>query len=792
MKTLNIHFLSDWHIGEGSGQPGNIDKLIRRHPQDRLPYVPAKTITGIWRDACEQIAVALDNSDKNNFWQNWLTILFGDQPNERSENQPNIKPIPAALTIRAARFPKALRQSLLDSPPLQDALTFIKPSTQIDRQTGQTIDDHLHFDEVVRAGAVLESQIVLDNLFTEEHQKIGYALLWAGAKAVERLGGKRRRGLGRCQFQFDGITKEEALKILKQEKLPPAPKQPSQNKIYQFNAHLLQREDFSADWMQVPLYLTLKSPILVPKGEIGNVITGLDYIPGTYLLGAITELLQKKLKSSDLNLFPYVANGDIQISNAYLKVGESRGLPIPMALFHQKETTGLNNKDGHGGNVWNRLEESLSDTEQNAQLKQHRQGYIIPYGEQTLPCLFTTPLQLTTHGTIEDKWQRPTEEVGGVFSFEAIKSGTCLQSVLKIRRGIVEQLPADWWEILNTDICLGKSKKDDYGWVELRTEACETMLIPPMQHDTHKLMVWLCSDVLLRDAHLRPSTNITDLKKEIEKQLKVELKPRQSNDDILSALTRTTRTDGWHQQWGLPRPSYIGLAAGSCIVFESQTGTLDKNKLEEIMQNGLGERRAEGFGEVHFNPPLLMGKTSAPENYPIKEIPKKDTSKTSANSYSPKKENVQFSKETEDFVKILEITAWRKDIQQAALALSAETKKRHDAFGWNSDSPPNSQLGALRTNLTRMQTWEDGEQVQDWLNHLCNTSNRRDKWTNNALKKIDSLLEEPELIWQQLQASNRFPTIRANAKTELEKELWAEAVRTLFAIAIRYEQRERE
>lgn len=90
MNTLNIHFLSDWHIGEGSGQPGNIDKLIRRHPQDGLPYVPAKTITGIWRDAGEQIAVALDNGGKNNFWQTWLIKVFGDQPNQRTENQPGM------------------------------------------------------------------------------------------------------------------------------------------------------------------------------------------------------------------------------------------------------------------------------------------------------------------------------------------------------------------------------------------------------------------------------------------------------------------------------------------------------------------------------------------------------------------------------------------------------------------------------------------------------------------------------------------------------------------------------
>jgi CRISPR/Cas system CMR subunit Cmr4 (Cas7 group RAMP superfamily) len=46
MNTLTLCFDSDWHIGEGTGQPGYIDRRVRRHPKDGLPYVPAKTISG--------------------------------------------------------------------------------------------------------------------------------------------------------------------------------------------------------------------------------------------------------------------------------------------------------------------------------------------------------------------------------------------------------------------------------------------------------------------------------------------------------------------------------------------------------------------------------------------------------------------------------------------------------------------------------------------------------------------------------------------------------------------------
>jgi CRISPR-associated protein Csx10 len=146
-----------------------------------LPYVPAKTITGIWRDACEQLALGLDNGLPGGGWQTWVTLLFGDQPNARSETQPDISPQAAAFTIRAARFSEALRQQLAKSP-LKEALTFIKPSAKIDRQTGQAINDHLHFDEVVRAGAVLKAQVSLDEaVFSDEAQKqTAYAFAMGG------------------------------------------------------------------------------------------------------------------------------------------------------------------------------------------------------------------------------------------------------------------------------------------------------------------------------------------------------------------------------------------------------------------------------------------------------------------------------------------------------------------------------------------------------------------------------------------------------------------------------------
>jgi len=73
---------------------------------------------------------------------------------------------------------------------------------------------------------------------------------------------------------------------------------------------------------------------------------------------------------------------------------------------------------------------------------------------------------------------------------------------------------------------------------------------------------------------------------------------RFDGEDIsrLRADLRVRRYDGWKAQWGLPRPSLVGLRAGSCMRIIVTGGPVDPSRLAEIETKGLGERRAEGFG----------------------------------------------------------------------------------------------------------------------------------------------------------------------------------------------------
>ncbi len=192
--SVRLTFESDWHVGTGAGT-GYVDRLVTRDA-DGLPYVPAKTLTGLWRDGCERLAWALDERKQSQPWVQWVDFLFGEQPALRPSGTATSRaPRPATVSIRSARFDPSLRAALRSFEPvrrekLRQAFTFLKPGVAIDPGSGRALDKHLRFIEMGRAGASLVASASLGALGDEERLKDAAALLLAGAALVERLGGK--------------------------------------------------------------------------------------------------------------------------------------------------------------------------------------------------------------------------------------------------------------------------------------------------------------------------------------------------------------------------------------------------------------------------------------------------------------------------------------------------------------------------------------------------------------------------------------------------------------------------
>jgi len=811
---VRLEMKSDWHVGTGAGRPGSVDKLLVRDARG-FPFVPAKTVNGIWRDAMEKLTLGLDDGTEG-AWSKWVGMTFGLQPNQISANeldqrlQNNEDTYSLSLlSMQPARLSENLSAKIeaANDPRVFNALTFIKPGVSIDDKTGTAITDFLRFEEMGRAGTVLEAECELNfEQVDAEAQNTISALLLLSAKLVERIGGKRRRGAGLCELRAFEINTDKdidaqaAIEWL--DKNRTAPDVPSP-KVKDANVSL--NKNATGDgWQTLEFSLELQVPVAIVTATLGNVSESLDFIPGTYLLPHITKIVRKKLGDE---VFQAVAYGDLQVLSATIEVNNRRGLPVPRALAQQKVEGGFDKQ----GTLYNRF---TKEKKTDKQLKPFRSGYVealesVVVAKDKLPWYKTAPKTLLLHNTVEDSVQRPTRDVGGVYSREAIAAGTTLRGEIRLRKTLADELcSTSWWTDLNGSVRLGTSRKDDYGLAELKLKKDDkenTIAPKPFEpkstidpNNNKRLTVFLLSDCLLRNATLRQTNSIDELAKELGDKLGVTLDRIKPRDYETTSLVMTQRRESWHEGWGFPRSTLIAMEAGSCVVFEVD-GDLTEDSMHKVEAAGIGERRGEGYGQVCFNPPLLTQAINGWE--------KAEEAVLSAPIRGPRGSLLD---EEKKFAELIEETAWREELNVAVLKFADQLKNREAIFGFDSErnEPPMSQIGGLRSAISRLQEEKDKGVVISWLEHLKETPNRRDKWAKHKeradakLKRIMRLLEPdsgkqkpadgPQNVWEWLQGLFNEPATLVRSKEELQKKLWADAVRSVFDACARAHKRDLE
>ncbi len=741
--TLVVTMASDWHVGAGVGRPGSVNRLVARD-RDELPYLPAKTLTGVWRDACEQVAAALDRGGSG--WTALLEAVFGSQPGvSGSEGERRLGgPRPAALSVRPARLSPELRAALTapDHGPLREALTFVRPGVRIDPASGRALDRHLRFTEMARGGCRLRAQgcrLDLDRLPGEELALAAWALLVAGLRLVDHLGGGRRRGAGRCRWSIEDLGPEEELALIEHlERRPraPEPALPGPRP----RAGLRRPRCEGDEWVEVPLRLELLDPVLVPGRVLGNVVEGLDHLPGRMLL----PLVEAAAAAAGFDLREAVARGDLRVLPAHPELEGRRGRPVPFVL-HRRKGAGPRGKF-HGS--------------AEPGLKPERSGYAGPWEEGRGEIVYgRTASAVYVHNTVADAPQRPAGP-GGVYAYQAIEAGSRLAAAVRLRSGLAQDL-GDWWRHLAGEHRLGGSRKDDFGRVLIRVEPPRRLEFGFRPHDG-RLRVWCLSDVLLEEGGLRDprrgGTSAERLGEELGRHLGVKL----SVDGGGPAGLRVRRHDAWQERWGLPRPSLVAIAAGSVVSFEV-TGALRPEAAARCLAAGVGLRRAEGFGDLAFDDPLLFAATV---DY---RPPRDERPEGPPSSGSPDEAD-------REFAEVVERAAWRSQIQAAAVARGADAGFRAQALGWG-PGLTSSQLGALRTMVR-------GRDRLERLEALAAVERRAKRWGASAIGGLRRLFTDPEEVWRLLGAEG-WPALSPEGVARLRSELWEEALVLLVDEAAR-------
>ena len=734
---LHLRFDSDWHVGSGAGIPGSVDRQVLRD-EEGFPYVPGKTLTGILRDAAEWIADVRDAEKKGNKWKNALIGLFGEQPESHGGTSGSFAS-GAAVGIGSAELSRDLRNYIQElrkasGPDLCAALFTVRPGVKIDRATGRALEDHLFSTERVRGCTLYAPVKYLRGPLSEDEK----TLLEDAVKAVRRLGGKRRRGGGRCRLdRCDALDRTDSRK-------GPKTSWPE-----------------ARSFVELDFCLTTLQPVVINKATLGNLVKSELTIPGVSLLPwftreALAPLGEEELRSA-------VLNGNLSVGNFLPEVEGGLSLPVPLCLAREKEGKGM----------LNRL--VSQPKEEGVQMKDLRTGYIRVEGKKMQYFPEDNRRLLRTHNTVEDEKQRPTEKVGGLFTYEAIRPGQTFRGTVRMARELWEKV-REKSEILQklscSELSIGQSRKDEYGAVSLQyvpsdASSPEERLWSPKlleEGDKRYLVVYLISDLLIRGEFQSYSLRLEDLKEALSRALKVELldvpdsdwtnvKGRSFRQSPLGGTSghcvRVGRRESWQTRWTLPRPSLSYFQAGSVLLFQvANPEAWSEASARALVEQGLGDRRAEGYGRVLLNPPFLCGKGSGVEKLDSQE----DTQR-------PPSPNLPGRAEDKELVLSLAEKLFRKQFRQAArreayaLVGKGKDEALFEGYGvcWK-DAPNTSQFGTLREFAALIgdsPTRSSVESIRDWLKLIPKSSegNEKGSWEDSWREWVRELVDAPEKIW---------------------------------------------
>jgi CRISPR-associated protein Csx10 len=212
---------------------------------------------------------------------------------------------------------------------------------------------------------------------------------------------------------------------------------------------------------------------------------------------------------------------------------------------------------------------------------------------------------------------RATVQQGAVFRYEALAPGqTLVGAILCPDEASAARVQAllekeETW-------LLGGSQSAGYGLAVLReikqdAEWQETTQPPSWDRDEY-LTLTLLSDAILRDARGHYTGFLTP--EMLTGILDVSLTPE-------PARTHAERgvAGGFNRKWGLPLPQTPVAKAGSVFTFKVEGKQLSSEDLQGLEEEGLGERRVEGFGRVAVNRHVAHARLAAIEVEEGRSVP---------------------------------------------------------------------------------------------------------------------------------------------------------------------------
>lgn len=191
---------------------------------------------------------------------------------------------------------------------------------------------------------------------------------------------------------------------------------------------------------------------------------------------------------------------------------------------------------------------------------------------------------------------------GAVYRYDALAVGQVFEAAVLCNDADAAEIK----KLLSGKIGLGKSQNGGYGQAVI-IKVSEPIKwsefpLPNFLNSSNEdgdatlpseLIITFLSNVLLRDE--KTGQFIVDA--EVAHQA---LQTKLGGTLTLTrAFTRQEVLGGFNRKWGLPLPQAHAFTAGSVLVCKAEN--INPKKLNDLLQEGIGERRAEGFGRFAVN-----------------------------------------------------------------------------------------------------------------------------------------------------------------------------------------------
>ena len=617
--TITAEFLSDWSIGSGQGVGKGVDSGVMRDSEG-LPYLPFSSLVGLLRQMGLSVVQALGGGEPERLkeWMAWHTWLFGSRPGHDADpaSRDRKTPQPAALDGSGLRLSRGIRRAIATYPTtgvsgaptradVVDALTLLRPGIEIGDE-GKAKEDFFRVDERAIVGLKLSAadwnlhHSGCANL-TDDDVWPALVILQSAAKLLKTVGGKRRRGAGEVRITLDLLddaTLGERLTGLGP--LPPLP--PTSSPTRKGTPKAVNGPCRHVADLEIEIH----SPVIVNPVRRGNQVISDVAIPGATLLPLLRQLL-------DEDLATLIHSDRIRLTPAYPVVDGRRCVPWPLALGTVKHKT---EKPWYANAILMPEEKVkpgggfLIPPREGQNPGEAPDGTIYRLGVEPVGINRTSAQDAPREEESEDAERAdagspsPTRVEQEPFSYFGIGAGMRYRAEIWSDHAIA---PSG-----REPFQIGTARRGEYGRVKAEITAPPPESAPT-NHSASSLKagsvftLQATSGWILHTPSGGPATSTAD----VLTCLKAELGDPHLELVGEAPVLKAMRGESWQTIWGLPRPTLVYIASGSVIRLKA---SMDLN-LATAVAEGIGQRRAEGFGRVALNPFWLEGETIRIPNY---------------------------------------------------------------------------------------------------------------------------------------------------------------------------------